>query len=97
MSKISEQAAEAFLEMRPFKLSNTEVRVAENDEKTYAVEMYLYGNRIAYMDSDMRPQIDLKTLAAWPTNVTIHRLRALWFDVRRRNGKTLVDGEEIQI
>lgn len=96
MRNIDMQMADAFTAQTPFKYNNTEVKVLMGEDKqVYRVEVYLHGNRIAYMDSDMRPQIDLKTLAKWPTNVTMNRLRALGFDVCRRNGKTLVDDVEI--
>lgn len=96
MSKISDLAAEAFFAMHYFKSGNTEVRVVKDSENISSVEMLLHGNRIAYMDKHMRAQIDFETLAKWPTNITINRLRALGFDVGRRNGKTLADGVEIQ-
>ena len=70
MRKITQQASEAFLAMRPFKAGNT--RVVVNDACCYA-ELLLHGNVIARNTGGL---ISI-TNAGWRTNTTKERLSGL--------------------
>lgn len=54
-------------------------------------KIYLHGNHIASYAYDLdRFDYNPATLAAWPTNTTKSRLRALGFDVKTKNGRVFV-------
>ena len=59
-------------------------------------KIYLHGNHIAsYMYDLDRFDYNPITLAAWPTNTTKSRLRALGFDVKTKKGRTFVGSKLI--
>lgn len=72
MSKISQDAARAFYQQRPFKRGNTEVRIDQGqfDDETH---LLLHGNLIAWEG----PFGVFVTCAGWPTQTTKSRLNAL--------------------
>lgn len=78
MSKISKDAAQAFLEGEPFERQNTEVMVRPSGQ----VEMYLHDNRIAWRHQ--RSGRVHMSLAGWPTVTTKSRLNAICSRVRGR-------------
>lgn len=59
-------------------------------------EIYLHGNHIAdfWHDSETL-DVDIRTLALWPTATTKSRLRALGANVQTKNGVILLDGVAI--
>lgn len=70
MRKITEQAANAFINAKPFKKSNTEVEI---DGKN--VWLKLHGNIIAWW-IPLTGHYEI-TLAGWPTPTTRERLNGL--------------------
>jgi hypothetical protein len=74
MSKISKDAAKAFLNNRKFKRSNTEVKVFEN--KSY---LYLFGNNIAIRENNET----FINHCNWITRTTQSRLLALGARIRK--------------
>lgn len=71
MRKITRDAIEAFYEGRNFKRSNTEVVVGK-----YVVDLFLFGNRIAYRLLDQPDNIQI-TNADYSTVTTKDRLNGL--------------------
>ena len=71
MKKISQDAARAFMEARPFKRTNTKVEVLDN-----VTIMYLFGNAIAYRYNDPERTLAI-TNAGWFSNTTKERLNAI--------------------
>ena len=72
---------------------NTRVEATTLGSKAY---VYLHDHHIAtyhYDDNTVIP--NLETLAAYPTNTTKSRLRALGVDVYTRKGVTYVNGVEV--
>jgi CobQ-like glutamine amidotransferase family enzyme len=61
-------------------------------------EVYLHGNMIAAywhgpnVPENERLEVDIRTLARWPSNTTKSRLRALGANVATKAGKTYLDG-----
>lgn len=88
MRKISEQAAKAFYERRPFKKDNTEVYITQEG----TVAMKLFGNVIAWTHEERRtgPYIVNQALCfsfcGWNTVTTRDRLNALGIKVRVERG-----------
>lgn len=85
MKKISENAAKAFKEGRPFKRGNTRVEVHPD-----RVSMFLFGNEIAKREYDIllrRPVTRVRN-AGWFSVTTKDRLNALLsshFFITQRN------------
>ena len=93
MRKIEEAMCAAIKMRRNWRCDNTEVRIIENNYlKCYTIEVYLYGNHIYKKHSSGTAMF---TLADWPTNTTISRLRALGLNICRRDNKPLYKGEYI--
>lgn len=86
MRKISEQAAKAFYEGRPFKKDNTEVYITQEG----TVAMKLFGNVIAWTHKERRPyefnQALCFSFCGWNTVTTRDRLNALGVRVRTERG-----------
>lgn len=56
-------------------------------------EIYLHGNHIAdYWHNSGELDVDVRTLARWPSNTTKSRLRALGANVTTKAHKTYLDG-----
>ena len=71
MRAITEKAVEHFLNAKPFKESNTEIKVLPN-----VTVMLLFGNEIAYRYNDPKKTLSI-TNAGWKTNTTKERLNGL--------------------
>lgn len=83
MRKISEQAAKAFYEGRPFKKDNTEVVLTEGG----AVAMKLFGNVIAWTRvGQVFGNALCFSFCGWNTVTTRDRLNALGIRVRTERG-----------
>jgi len=72
-SKISDNAANAFIADQPFSEGNTVVSVSDNPFM-YSVVMTLHGNEIARKHLDGTTEI---SLAGWPTVTTRARIDAI--------------------
>jgi hypothetical protein len=71
MRKITIEAAEAFMNAKPFSKDNTSVAVLPN-----VTVMSLFGNKIAYRYND--PERTLRiTNAGWESNTTKERLNGI--------------------
>ena len=78
---------------RQWSTGNTAVEYRFNDDVS---RVYLHGHHIADYDHGTEAVApNLKTLRAWPTNVTRSRLRALGVDVKQVNGTQFINSEAI--
>ena len=83
MRQITKEAVDAFLNGYYYKKSNMEVTCGE---------MYLHGNKIAWLDINERLWIDN---CGYETNTTKERLNGLpGVDIRQRNFTWYLNGEE---
>jgi hypothetical protein len=91
MRKIEEQMWEAINSLKNWQGGNTAVVHTGS-----CARVFLHGHHIAYVNTMTGKVFANKTtLAAYPTNTTKSRLRALGVDVYTKNGITYLDGEEI--
>ncbi len=89
MNKISEEAAEKFMNAEPFHKSNTEVKVLSN-----VTVMLLFGNEIAYRYNDPEKTLSI-TNAGWKTATTKERLNAIPnISIKQVKGKWYLNGNE---
>lgn len=87
MRKITQLAANAFMQRTPFKQSNTEVAVHPTETR-----MYLHGHLIAVIDLVGTIKV---TNAGYFTNVTKARLNGIpTVTVQQRNSKWYLNGVE---
>ena len=78
---------------RQWSTGNTAVEYRFNDDVS---RVYLHGHHIADYDHGTESvSPNLKTLRAWPTNVTRSRLRALGINARIKQGQPTINGELI--
>ncbi len=86
MRKITEQAADCFHNILPYKKSNTEV-IVEGD----VVKMYLHGNCIA----QRTPLATTISTGGWMTNTTKERLNGIaGVNINQVKGKWYLNGNE---
>ena len=73
-----------------FALDNTSVHYIKDCDYS---EVYLHGHMIAikYHNTD-KTEVNIRTLANWPTRTTKSRLRALGANVTTKKGVTYLDG-----
>ena len=91
MRKIEQQMWEAINSLNNWDGSNTTVFHTNR-----GAVVYLHGHHIASVNATTgKVTVNKTTLAAYPTNTTKSRLRALGVDVYTKNGITYLDGEEI--
>lgn len=76
MSKISKDAARAFIRFEKFKRTNTAVVIQDCPASGRIAQLYLHNNLIA-MRRESEPQRNSVTNAGWPTVTTRSRLNAL--------------------
>ena len=89
MKKISEEAAEKFMNAEPFHKSNTEVKVLPN-----VTVLLLFGNEIAYRYNDPERTLSIKN-AGWKTQTTKERLNAIPnVQINQIKGKWYLNGNE---
>lgn len=96
MRKITEQAAQAFNNLEPFKKDNTEVKInaTTNGRPTWA-ELFLFGNKIAEIHKTPKKKVLRITNAGYKTNTTKERLNGLpGVKINQKAGKWYLNGEE---
>jgi len=71
MKKITQKSAESFLNFKPFKLQNTEVKV-----DNFGATLYLFGDPIAYLKNDDKKTLKISN-RGWFSNTTKERLNDL--------------------
>jgi hypothetical protein len=87
MRKIEQQMNRAINQQKSWCSGNTSVTVW--DDRT---EVHLHGHHIATVQSDGEVDVNLRTLAKWPTVTTKSRLRALGVNIYQKNWDVYVDG-----
>ena len=91
MRKIEEQMWEAINSLNNWRGGNTAVSQPDS-----GAMVFLHGHHIATVDAVTgKVTVNKATLAAYPTNTTKSRLRALGVDVYTKKGITYLDGEEL--
>jgi hypothetical protein len=86
MRKITEKAIEAFMNAKPFKMSNTEVEVLPN-----VTILKLFGNSIAYRYNDPLRTLSIST-CGWDSPTTRERLNGIPFvHVSKRKGQVYLN------
>ena len=89
MRKITKQAAEAFMDARPYKSSNTIVEVLPN-----VTILKLFGNKIAYRYNDPERTLSI-TNCGWQTPTTKERLNGLPnVSINQVKGQWFLNGKE---
>jgi hypothetical protein len=89
MKKITAQMRDAFLDGKPFRRDNTEVRI---EDRTIAI--YLFGNKIAARSKDY-PERIMITNCGWDTVTTKERLNALPnVRIHQKNYHWYLNGEQ---
>lgn len=86
MRAITFDAYLAFMNDKPFKRSNTEVRVIKGDE-TY---LYLFGNKIARKQYGAKEIWEVSN-GGWNSVSTRERLSAFVHTIRRSQGSIILD------
>lgn len=87
MRQITKDAIASLIAHRPFKRSNTSVRIMSNGD----AELYLHGNHIATYTHDDSLHI---TSAGWKSNTTKERLNGLPnVHIYQRNYEWYLNGE----
>ena len=71
MRKITRESVDAFMNARPFKKDNMEIKVLLN-----VTIMCLFGNKIAYKYNNPEKTISI-TNAGWESRTTMERLNAI--------------------
>jgi len=91
MRKTTQQAANAFMASKPFKMSNTKVVVHDYATDGTITQLYLHDNIIAE-----RSETTLRiTNAGWPSNTTKERLNGLpGVCISQKKGKWYLNGKE---
>ena len=88
MKKITAQMRDAFLDGKPFRRDNTEVRVTDS-----SVSIYLFGNKIA--SRGIESSATLVSNCGWETNTTKERLNALPnVRIHQKNYQWYLNGEQ---
>ena len=89
MKLITKQSIEAFMDARPFKKSNMEVKVLP-----YVTILKLHGNRIAFRYNDPNKTLSV-TNCGWQTNTTKERLNAIpGVRIHQKNWEWYLNGEK---
>jgi len=86
MRKIEQQMNRAIDQRKSWSNGNTSVTAW--DDRT---EVYLHGHHIATVGLDGQVDVNLRTLANWPTVTTKSRLRALGVNIYQKNWDIYVD------
>ena len=89
MRKIEKEMNTAIRHHENWSKANTTVYIMPDSLRA---RVHLHGHHIATVSTDGTVEVNLETLANWPTNTTKSRLRALGVDVYTRNHTTYVDG-----
>ena len=89
MRKIEKEMNTAIRHHENWSKANTRVYIMPDSLRA---RVHLHGHHIATVSTDGTVEVNLETLANWPTMTTKSRLRALGVDVYTRNHTTYVDG-----
>jgi len=100
MRKIEQQLIAAIKAKRDFRLDNTSAYFIGASESGNPfgsrTEVYLHGNPIAYYWHEKGElEVNIITLARYPTVTTKSRLRALGANVSTKKGVTYLDGVQV--
>jgi hypothetical protein len=97
MRKIEKQMLEAIEARKYWNQSNTCVDyVTAGNPHGPRSEIFLHGNHIAdYWHDSKTVDVDVRTLALWPTPTTKSRLRALGVNVYTKRHETYLNGERV--
>jgi len=92
MRKIEKDMIRAIMNGKNWSSANTTVLINGDD-----AEIYLHGHHIATAKGclPLELEVNIDTLARFPTVTTKSRLRALGANVYTRNFVTYLDGEEV--
>jgi len=92
MRKIEKDMIRAIMNGKNWSSANTTVLINGDD-----AEIYLHGHHIATAKGclPLELEVNIDTLARFPTATTKSRLRALGANVYTRNFVTYLDGEEV--
>ena len=96
MRKIEQEMMQALENRKEWQKDNTAVYYWKHGDRSECMRVDLHGNNIATIwhgSGTVEP--NLYTLAKYPTNTTLSRLRALGVDVTVRKGQVFVDGVHI--
>ena len=91
MRKIEQEMIHAIKMRKSLNKGNTSVSYDDEGDDTKA-KIFLHGNHIANYFYTKGLEVNLSTLARWPTPTTKSRLRALGAKVTTIKGKTFLDG-----
>jgi len=98
MRQIEEQMVDAIENGRNWQSGNTGVRIHPSNYAHWA-DVYLHGNHIAEVfcgaSGHRTVDVNVDTLAEYPTRTTMSRLRALGADVCTRKGKVYLNDREV--
>jgi hypothetical protein len=91
MRKTTQQAINAFMASKSFKMSNTEVVINEHSAGGTITQLYLHNNLIAeHSDTGLRI-----TNAGWQSNTTKERLNGLpGVCISQKKGQWYLNGKE---
>ena len=88
MKKITEKSIDAFLNAKPFKRDNTEVKVLPN-----VTILSLFGNEIAYLYNDPERTLSIRN-CGWFSNTTKERLNGIpKVSIRQNKGLWYLNGQ----
>lgn len=98
MRKIEQQMVKAINGGRDWRSGNTEVKIQAGYRAIWA-DVYLHGNHIAEIFETAAGHrivnVNVATLAAYPTRTTMSRLRALGANVYQRKGEVYLNDREV--
>lgn len=95
MRQITQESINAFENLKPFKKSNTEVKILGTTKgvPTWA-ELYLFDNRIAELHKTPIRRVLRITNAGWKSNTTKERLNGLdGVKIKQSKGVWYLNGE----
>ena len=92
MRKIEKEMNTAISRHQNWSKANTTVWIMPDSKRA---RVHLHGYHIATVSPDGCVEVNLETLANWPTMTTKSRLRALGVPVVTRKGRVCVNGVDI--
>ena len=87
MNKIEQAMSRAVHCQQNWAGGNTSVVFSDSLPKGYAGEVFLHGNRIAWILTNGELEADRDTMRKWQTRTTASRMRALGFQAYFKNGR----------
>jgi len=92
MRKIEKEMNTAVRDHQNWSKANTTVYIMPDSLRA---RIHLHGHHIATVSTSGSVEVNLETLANWPTNTTKSRLRALGVPVVTRKGRVYVNDVDI--